>query len=85
MFVVNFARFTQPSSDVSAVGTNITAETVDGAAVWRITFSDGKTQDVPKNQPATTGELALVAATVNDVPNAQVIIYGAPQSYMKLR
>jgi hypothetical protein len=74
-----------PAGNVSAIGVGITSETVGGTAVWRITFSDGRVIDQDKSIPAATGELALLSATVNNVPNAEMTIYGAQQRYIKFR
>lgn len=77
-------KATQPSSAISVTGTNITSVTVGGIDVFRITFSDGKTVDQNKTEPADTGEIGLWLATVNGVPNAQLTVYGASDVYRKI-
>lgn len=72
-------QISQAATAVTAVGvpsTSVSQVNANNVQVWRITFSDAKTFDIPVSSPADSGEAAFLLKTVNGVQNEFVINAG---------
>jgi hypothetical protein len=73
----------QPESGVSATGTGISSQTVNGAEFWRVTFSDGRFHEESKVLPAASGELSLMPLEINGIPNSAIVLNSMSNIYLK--
>lgn len=76
---------TTPAQDLAGTGPSISLQTVGAVPFWRVTFSDGKTDDTQQREPADTGEMGLHLATayIFSVPTPVLYISGQNQYWAK--